>query len=752
MNVQQNHHLIAPPEPQGRRIRSLRQHLMARALIGLVPLVLAAGFATYEAAQGYASLFQRKLEQTANGLSLALDAQLGGLEMMLGGLAQAHSLIPDPATLRVFAQRSALTAAQHGSWLRGFGPDEGHGHPVWFDTLNPDMSPVPVQLPPDPALEQTFATARPHVGNVAFDPEAQRMAVSVYVPVIRQGHVVAVLSGALDGVALSEHMAAPMVSENSLAAVLDGNADYVMRSRDAASLVGKPSPFRPGLRAFQGRPFIPTGVHMDGLNWAVAVTRPALAPGWTVIVAEPTRDYQLSWVLPLGALALGTAAASALAVLVAMQRTRSLAMAMVGLTAAARAVARGEISPDTTPRTDVLEFETLRNAIATAQSRLQQEARAARAGRALLQSVIDNLPDAVFVRDEAGRYVLVNEAAIAMIRAGNPGDGNPVIGQSASDLVPEPLRELIARTEIEMLRSSRPVSLEHVMRLPSGETRRHLSVYAPWREPGNDAVRGSIIISHDITGLSLAEQRLREQREEMQALARRATIGAMAGGLAHELSQPLTAVGNYLGTVLRMLDTMPRQLTGAGETDRIRVTIEAARRAAAQAAQASGIVRSFRDFVATRGPARRQVQLADVVAEGVRLGLTGNEQDRIAVDIDIAPDLGQANVDRVQIQQVLVNLLRNAIEALDRTPGAQLSVCARRLASSAGGVEIRIADNGPGVPPNIVPRLFEPFASSKADGLGLGLFICRSIIEAHGGQLGLDMTRHPGACFVVQFG
>jgi len=314
------------------------------------------------------------------------------------------------------------------------------------------------------------------------------------------------------------------------------------------------------------------------------------------------------------------------------------------------------------------------------------------------------------------------------------------------------LRELIATSEAEMLRSGRPVSLEHVMHLPSGEARRHLSVYAPWREPGSDVVRGSIVISHDITGLSLAEQRLREQRDEMQALARRATIGAMAGGLAHELSQPLTAVGNYLGTVLRMLDAMPKQVPGTGEPDRLRVTTEAARRAAAQAAQASGIVRSFRDFVATRGPVRRQVDLADVVAAGVRLGLTGNEQDKIAVHIDIAPDLGQASVDRVQIQQVLVNLLRNAIEALDRTPGAQLSVIARRLASSAGGVEIRIADNGPGIPPDIVSRLFEPFATSKSDGLGLGLFICRSIIEAHGGQLGLDMTHYPGACFVVQFG
>jgi two-component system sensor kinase FixL len=209
----------------------------------------------------------------------------------------------------------------------------------------------------------------------------------------------------------------------------------------------------------------------------------------------------------------------------------------------------------------------------------------------------------------------------------------------------------------------------------------------------------------------------------------------MAAALAHELNQPLTAVANYLYAAQRLLD--------APEPDLSR-TREAVERAAGQTLRAGEIIRRLRSFVA-RGQVQRQAEgVGKLIEEASALALVGAKEHNIHVTLQVTPDLPNVFVERVQIQQVLLNLLRNAVEVLEDQTRRDLVVLAQM---DAAGVRISIGDSGPGVPAEIAAHLFQPFVTSKADGMGLGLSICRTIIEAHGGRLWMEPRDEGGTFF-----
>jgi two-component system sensor kinase FixL len=761
--------LFAPSLEQSRSALrlplKLGHHLLVLALIGLIPMLITASLAGLCAATAYSTLFEEKMRQTALTTALATDAKLLGLEAMLQALGQSHRLDAN-GDLADFVVRIRQTARRQNTIVRGYGPANNEGHPALFDTSLPAGGTLPTHLSPESDLDLAFETAMPHVGDVGFDPTIARMAATVFMPVLRDGRVIAVLSATLDSLALSADLAARNVTAPTSVQVSDGT-DHIVANTENSALIGR-----------ERLPWVIAGPHqisdppLHGTNRAgqdiVMVSAPvSAAPGWLVNVAEPVAIYQLSWTRPLLPLVIGFTASVMFGIVAALLRTRQLARPLAALAAAASAIARGE-RPSTVPlRTDVAEFEALRRALGSAHLSLQREldaaaaaAAAAEADRTLLQSVLDGTPDGVFVRSADSTYVLVSQAAATLINR----RVDEVIGRKVVDLFSPRAAEAILEQDRLLRETGEPMTGEHVTdeygqptghRPPTahgrhtghgrpGGSRVIHSTMVPWREGHTGRYLGSISVARDITEQRQLERQLSDSQHELANLARRSTVGAMASGLAHELSQPLTAAANYISATQRQIERTEGHL----DADQFALLREAARRAAEQTARAGDIVRGLRDFVTNRRTRMAMVPVDEVIDEGIRLALA--TQHDIDLTTDIAVDLGEARLDRVQILQVLINLIRNAMEAMTDGPARGLTVRARRLGNDQGNqLEIRIIDEGPGLPPEIAARLFQPFVSSKPEGMGIGLFICKAIVESHGGRLWFDSAHAPGSCFVI---
>ena len=231
-------------------------------------------------------------------------------------------------------------------------------------------------------------------------------------------------------------------------------------------------------------------------------------------------------------------------------------------------------------------------------------------------------------------------------------------------------------------------------------------------------------------------------QERLTHVSRLATVGEMSAGIAHELNQPLTAVANYAQACDRLL-ALPDP-----DIPEIR---EALRQITAQAVRAGDIIRRLRTLARNDFVQRELVDVNVLVEELQELILLDAKTYGVGCKLELTPHLPQVEVDRAQVQQVIVNLVRNAIEALapEGSAGSAAVRISTRL-SSQSDVEIAICDNGPGLAPVIVTRLFDPFCTTKPNGTGLGLAISRTIIKAHQGSLEHRPNSPRGACFMVR--
>ncbi len=212
-------------------------------------------------------------------------------------------------------------------------------------------------------------------------------------------------------------------------------------------------------------------------------------------------------------------------------------------------------------------------------------------------------------------------------------------------------------------------------------------------------------------------------------------MGDMAAALAHELNQPLTASANYVAAALRLIDG-PRP-----DLAHIR---QALTLASAQTMRSGDIIRRLRAFVERGETARQPEQLDAVVEEASALALVGLGDRGVTVKFTRDPDLPPVIVDRVQVQQVLLNLLRNAMEAMETSAVRELTLETARWDSM---LAVSVADTGSGIPPAIEAQLFQPFVTTKSDGMGIGLSVCRAIVEAHGGRLWVEPNPGGGSVF-----
>ena len=359
------------------------------------------------------------------------------------------------------------------------------------------------------------------------------------------------------------------------------------------------------------------------------------------------------------------------------------------------------------------------------------------AAEARLRSIMRTVPDAMIIIDQRGLIESLSTTAERLF--GYTAD--EVTGRNISLFMPNPHRErhdgylerYLATGERHIIGIGRIV----VGQRKDGTTfPMHLTI-GEMRTGEQHYFTGFI---RDLTDQQLTEQRLRELQAEVTHMSRFTALGEMASTLAHEINQPLTAINNYLRGSHRLLQRV--------EGESVPALQDALAKAGDQALRAGQIIRRLREFVARGDSERRVESLPKLIEDASTLALVGARENAIAVAFRLDPHAGLVLADRIQIQQVLVNLIRNAVEVLAESTGTrELAIETQSLGD--GAIQVSVADSGAGVAPEVRANLFQPFVTTKQKGMGLGLSICRTIVEAHGGKIWAD--ERPGGGTIFRF-
>ncbi|WP_375195627.1 sensor histidine kinase [Sphingobium sp.] len=342
--------------------------------------------------------------------------------------------------------------------------------------------------------------------------------------------------------------------------------------------------------------------------------------------------------------------------------------------------------------------------------------------QALLGSILATVPDAMIVIDMHGQIVSFSAAAQRMFQYAE----SDVLGENISMLMPSPDRE---RHDgyIDHYLTTGEKRIIGIGRLTSAR-RRDGSTFPIELSVGEVQDQGRRLFTgfiRDLTERQQAERRVADLQAELSHASRVTAMGTLASALAHELNQPLTAIANYLEAGRDLLDA-----EGPVNREMLR---EAMAESAKQALRAGEIIRSLREFI-KRGETMRQPEpLRGLLAEGAALAFIGADSRGIDMDISVDRRVGRVLVNRVQLQQVIINLVKNAVEAMATSPARILRLSAVPIED--GRVEVVVADSGTGLDPDMSRTLFTPFTTTKASGMGVGLSISQTIIEGHGGRI-----------------
>lgn len=358
------------------------------------------------------------------------------------------------------------------------------------------------------------------------------------------------------------------------------------------------------------------------------------------------------------------------------------------------------------------------------------------AREAQLRSVLETVPDAMIVIDEAGEILTFSPAAERLFghRA------REVVGANVSMLMP---RDHAARHHQYLQRYLETGTKRVIDRTRFLTARRADGREIPIELRVGEARYGSVRVFtgfvRDISERLETEERLDSLRSELTHVGRLNAMGELAAGLAHEINQPLTAIANYLAAARRGLDdakhdigSLRDQIVAAGE----------------QSLRAGEIIRRMRDFASRHETDTRVEPVEAAIRAASALVLVGYERLDVQICYDLAPDADHMLADRIQVQQVLVNLLRNSLDALYTMPKDKRLIRVSTQTIDAEWIEIVVADTGPGIAEPILSQLYMPFTSTKGEaGMGIGLSICRRIVEAHGGTLRAGNRADGGAEF-----
>lgn len=351
-----------------------------------------------------------------------------------------------------------------------------------------------------------------------------------------------------------------------------------------------------------------------------------------------------------------------------------------------------------------------------------------------LRSIVDIVPEAMVVIDEGGLIRFFNTAAERLFGYSEA----EAIGQNVAMLMPRPYRDA-HDGYIHRYLTTGEKRIIGIGRVAMGQ-RRDGSTFPIELSVGETETLGQRHFTgfiRDLTEKQQDEARLQELQAELVHMSRLSALGEFAATLAHELNQPLSALANYVQGLRHLLRTPDPQ--------KIDMARQAVDKAAEQSLRAGSIIRSLREFVAHGDSEPRIVSLARLTEEASALGLVGARELGIRVRYGLDRSADHILADRVQIQQVLVNLVRNAVEAMENSPLRELTIESHAVDDDM--VQVDVTDTGTGLSKEAVASLFRPFFTTKSRGMGIGLSICRTIIDGHGGQIWAESNPTGGTTF-----
>lgn len=353
-------------------------------------------------------------------------------------------------------------------------------------------------------------------------------------------------------------------------------------------------------------------------------------------------------------------------------------------------------------------------------------------GDARLDAVIRSISDGVAVCNQEGILELFNKAAEEILGIGLTEEDHQkwssIYGLYLSDgETPCPTESLPL---VRALQGETTENFELIIKNYATQKPVIISVTGTpiFDEHGNND--GAVAIFKDITERKQAEEQLEKHKEELAHLMRLDLMNEMAAGMAHELNQPLSAIVNYSAGLARLADVSPVI------TDEMRNVMDAMIQ---EATRASGIIRGLRRLVAKRTPNKVRFSVAELIDKSIQICSIEASRQKVEVTCEAMENDPMLFADQVQIEQVVVCLILNSIEALKtslaKPKRIQLAVISP---PDAGYVQLKVTDNGPGIPPELFDKVFQPYYSTKSEGMGMGLAISRSIVESHGGRIWVE--------------
>jgi two-component system sensor kinase FixL len=352
-----------------------------------------------------------------------------------------------------------------------------------------------------------------------------------------------------------------------------------------------------------------------------------------------------------------------------------------------------------------------------------------------LQSIVDASPVAIVTADDEGRILTFSRQAELSFRR----EEAEVIGKNVRILMPEPdrsrhddyINHYLETGEKRIIGSARTVN---ALRSNGEEFPAilHISEFT-------DGRRIFVGFVEDISEKEETERRLSDTQFQLQHAGRLGAMGEIATSIAHELNQPLTAAASLAGAVSLTLKK--------AKCDRCREAITLLDDVVGEIRRASDIIFQMREFVRKRKTAKSLHNVNKIVEDAAALAIIGADADGIEVKWDLSPEVGDLSLDRIQIQQVVTNLIRNAIDAMRDAPQKVLTISTKKTNE---GASVSVADTGQGLKDEFKDKLFEPFVSDKDDGMGVGLSISKSIIDAHQGEICAANLEPTGCVFTFK--
>ncbi|MDA8110414.1 MAG: ATP-binding protein [Betaproteobacteria bacterium] len=388
-----------------------------------------------------------------------------------------------------------------------------------------------------------------------------------------------------------------------------------------------------------------------------------------------------------------------------------------------------------------LRVAALKTRLHEAEAALEREVTARRAiertatdQKQRLKMIIETEPECVKIQAADGTILDMNPAGLAIIDARCRED---IVGKAAYGYIAREHRGKYAEMTKRVFQGE-PATLEFRLVGLRG-TQRWMETHAvPLREP-DGTISAMLAVTRDVTDRKHAEENERQHRAALARMLRALSMGEMATSIAHELNQPLTAIVNYSRGAIRRLQA------SQGSVEEV---IDSLAIASAEAERAASIIRNIRNFL-SKQPTQRETREVGAIVRGVMSFMQAElRQHGVRSTVTVGEGLPPVEIVPIEIEQVMLNLARNAIEAMAGAADRDRELAIVTRGDGNGGVEVAVSDTGPGLPSSENGDVFEPFFTTKPDGLGMGLAITRSIVEAHGGRIWVERTSGLGTTFV----